>query len=59
MIRFIGLMGVTSDGTLVTPSGKDLFRVPMRVAWFIQKVQHKIARFTHRYIKLKPINESE
>ena len=43
---FIGLMGVTSDGKLVTPSGKNLVRVPMWIAWRIQSVQHWIAQKT-------------
>ena len=46
---FIGLMGVKNDGkTLVTPSGKILFKVPMWAARVIQRIQHKIARLTHR-----------
>jgi hypothetical protein len=45
---FIGLMGVKDDGTLVTPKGKDLFRVPKLLAIIIQRIQHWIARLTHR-----------
>lgn len=44
----IGLMGVGDDGTLFTPSGKQLFKVPLRIAAFIQRVQHWIARKTWR-----------
>ena len=47
MKMFIGLMGVSNNGTLVTPSGKNLFRLPLRLASFIQRVHHKIARTTH------------
>ena len=39
----IGLMGLKSNGTLVTPSGKNLFRLPIKYAAKIQGVQHKIA----------------
>jgi hypothetical protein len=45
---FIGLMGVKSDNTLVTPSGRELFKVPRWVAWRIQHVQHWIAKKTWR-----------
>ncbi len=45
---FIGLMGVSHDGTMYTPSGKKLFRLPLRLASIIQRVQHKIARLTHK-----------
>jgi hypothetical protein len=45
---FIGLMGVKSDNTLVTPSGRELFKVPGWVAWRIQHVQHWIAKKTWR-----------
>jgi hypothetical protein len=45
---FIGLMGVKSDGTLVTPSGKRLFKVPMFFAHHIQSLQHSVARLTHK-----------
>ena len=43
---FIGLMGVGSDGMLITPSGKNLIRVPMPLACRIQAVQHWIAQKT-------------
>jgi len=43
----IGLMGVKDDGTLVTPNGTDLIRLPLRVSSIIQRIQHKIARLTH------------
>ena len=42
----IGLMGVKSDNTLVTPCGKTLFKVPGYLAWRIQRVQHWIAMKT-------------
>lgn len=46
---FIGLMGVGNDGkTLYAPNGKELFKVPTWLSWIIQKIQHKIARLTHR-----------
>jgi hypothetical protein len=41
-----GLMGVDSKGCMYTPSGKKLFRLPVNVAFFIQNVQHWIARKT-------------
>ena len=41
---FIGLMGVTGDHVLVTPSGKNLFRVPRYFAIVIQHLQHWIAQ---------------
>jgi hypothetical protein len=43
---FIGLMGLGADGTLYTPSGAKLFRVPLRVGAVIQRVQQWIARRT-------------
>jgi hypothetical protein len=42
----IGLMGVKNDGTLVTPAGRDLVKVPMKLASVIQFIQHRIARLT-------------
>lgn len=45
---FIGLMGVGDDGTLFTPSGKRLFRVSLRLAIMIQRIQHWIARLVSR-----------
>lgn len=39
----IGLMGVSRDGILYMPNGRKLFRLPTSLAFFIQKVQHKIA----------------
>ena len=44
---WIGLMGVDNDGTMYTPSGKKLFRLPLRLSSIIQILQHKIARLTH------------
>jgi len=47
----IGLMGVKDDGcTLVSPTGKDLFRVPSWLAWRIQRIQHWIAMRTWKKI---------
>ncbi len=43
---FIGLMGVESDGMLVTPSGRRLFRVTIRLASLIQRIQHWIAQLS-------------
>jgi hypothetical protein len=43
---FIGLMGVGDDGMLITPSGRELFRVPLPLASVIQHIQHRIARLT-------------
>jgi hypothetical protein len=48
LVPFIGLMGVKSDNTLVTPSGCELFRAPEWAAWRIQHVQHWIAKLTWR-----------
>lgn len=45
---FIGLMGVKNDYTLVTPGGRELFKVPRWAAWRIQHVQHWIAQKTWR-----------
>lgn len=39
----IGLMGVGSDGTLYTPSGKKLVRLSLRLASLVQQIQHWIA----------------
>jgi len=43
---FIGLMGVKSDNTLVTPNGRELFKVPEWAAMRIQRIQHWIAQKT-------------
>jgi hypothetical protein len=43
---FIGLMGVTNEGVLVTPSGIELFKVPACIGSAIQKMQHWIAQKT-------------
>ena len=48
LVPFIGLMGVKNNNTLVTPSGRELFRVPTWAAWRIQHVQHWIASKTWR-----------
>jgi chaperone required for assembly of F1-ATPase len=47
---FIGLMGVKNDGkTLVTPSNKKICTVPYEwIARIIQRMQHRIARLTHK-----------
>ena len=46
---FIGLMGVGNDGkTLISPSGKELFRVPKVAARYVQRIQHRIASLTWR-----------
>ena len=46
---FIGLMGIGDDGrTMYAPNGKRLFVIPSYLAAIIQRVQHKIARLTHR-----------
>lgn len=45
-LPFIGLMGITSDNTLVTPSGRKLFRVPEWAGWRIQRIQHWVAKLT-------------
>lgn len=42
----IGLIGVGDDGTLYAPSGKRLMKLPLRLARWIQKMQHMIARLT-------------
>lgn len=42
-IRKCGLMGVSDDGTMWTPSGKKLFRLPLRLAAFVQRMQHWFA----------------
>lgn len=39
----IGLMGVGDDGTLYTPKGKKLFRIPLRLSMLVQRCQHWIA----------------
>jgi len=39
-------MGVKSDNTLVTPSGRESFKVPEWAAWRIQGIQHWIAQKT-------------
>ena len=49
LVPFIGLMGVSSDGTLWTPSGRRLFKCPQWAAWRIQRIQHWIAKKTWRY----------
>ena len=42
----IGLMGVSDNGTLYTPNGKKLLRLPVKLAHLVQQVQHWIARLT-------------
>ncbi len=45
---FIGLMGISNDGVLVTPKGKNLFKVIVELGMVIQRVQHWIAQKTWR-----------
>jgi hypothetical protein len=45
---FIGLMGVGNDGMLVTPSGRNLFRLPLRLAALVQRIQHWVAQQSWR-----------
>lgn len=45
---FIGLMGVDADGTLYSPSGRRLMRLAPRVSFAVQRIQHAVARLTHR-----------
>lgn len=45
-LPFIGLMGVASDGALFAPNGGRLFRVPPRLAWRVQRIQHWVASKT-------------
>ena len=45
---FIGLMGIKNDGTLVSPSGIELFKVPMWLGRKIQAAQHWVAKKTWR-----------
>jgi hypothetical protein len=45
-MKFIGLMGVKADGTLVSPSGKTLFHLPIRISAIIQRMQHWVAKKT-------------
>ena len=48
MKKFIGLTGVSNDNVLITPSGKELFRVLRVVGMIVQRVQHWIAVRTWR-----------
>ena len=43
---FTGLLGVKSNGTIVSPNGKDLFKLPMIVSIKIQSIQHWFAKLT-------------
>ena len=45
---FIGLMGLTDEGVLVTPKGTELCRLPFRFGILVQRVQHAIAARTWR-----------
>jgi len=45
-MKFCGLMGVSNNGMLVTPSGVNLFRVPVSWARVVQRVQHWYAART-------------
>jgi hypothetical protein len=42
----IGLMGLTNDGILVTPSGTQLFSVGQWLGSKVQRIQHWIAQKT-------------
>lgn len=42
-------MGVSNDGVLVTPNGRNLFKVPMKLACIIQKIQHWVAQKTWKW----------
>lgn len=42
-------MGVGNNGMLFTPSGKELFTVPMWLARRVQIMQHFFARLTHKF----------
>lgn len=44
----IGLMGLSDNGMMFTPSGRRLFRLPLRLAMLVQKAQHWIAVKTWR-----------
>ena len=46
MSKFIGLMGVGSDGTMYTPAGTKLFKLPVNMAFMIQSIQHWVAKKT-------------
>jgi|GEM_PF-5937403 hypothetical protein len=41
-----GLMGVGSDGTMFTPEGKKLFKLPTKLAFAVQSIQHWVAKKT-------------
>ena len=40
----IGLMGLASDGMLITPNGKNLFRVSFWLGSRIQRTQHWVVK---------------
>lgn len=40
----IGLLGVDNDGTLIHPSGKRMFWLPMGLSRIVQVFQHYFAR---------------
>ena len=46
ILPIIGLMGLASDGMLITPNGKNLFRVPFWIGSRIQRIQHWVAKAT-------------
>ena len=48
IMKRYGLMGVSDNGMLFLPNGKPLCCLPLRVAFFIQRVQHWIAVKTWR-----------
>ena len=39
----IGLMGVSDNGVLFAPNGMRLLRLPRRMAFLVQRIQHWIA----------------
>jgi hypothetical protein len=45
-LKFTGLMGVGNDGTLYTPSGNKLIRLPLYLAFRVQAIQHWYAQRT-------------
>lgn len=44
----IGLLGVSDDGTLYSPRGRRLMRLPLRLACLVQRLQHWLAVLTWR-----------
>lgn len=46
---YIGFMGVTNDEIMVTPNGKNLFKLPFGLSWKVQIIQHAIAKISHKF----------